>query len=147
MAIIKPKHQGIFVPPVFIKEELDRVHRQDWADSDRYERQRAKALNYIPERAGTIKNFSWEQMVREVARVFHDDLTLDPIVKEAAQKACWAAEQHHLHEQDLGIAEPAPAAVAPKDARDEPRGEIRGVDDEETTIASLEWQQKEEDLS
>lgn len=142
MSIIKPNQQ-LFVPPVFIKEELDRVHRQDWADPDRYTKQRSKALQYILERCSTIKDFAWEQLVREVARVFHDDLTRDAAVREAAQKACWAAEQHHLDCIDTGTIEPEPAT--PKlDARDEPRGEVRGVDDDDETIASLEWQQHEE---
>ena len=148
MSIIKPKPTGIFVPPIFIKEELDRVHRQEWDDPDRYIKEKRKALQYIPERASTIKQFSWEQLVKEVARVFHDDLAVDPDVKEAAQRACWAAEGQHHRDQDMGTAEPEPAAAAavvPKGT--EPRGDVRGVDDQDETIASLEWQQKEEDLS
>ncbi len=148
MSIIKLNRGGIFIPPTFIKEELDRSHRQDWADPDRYRRQLAKALTYIPERAATIKDFSWEQMVREVARVFHDDLALEPSIKEAAQQACWAAEQDYLHEVDLGQQEPEPATpVLIKDgdkSGDKPREQVRGVDDDEETLASLEWQEKEE---
>lgn len=135
--IIKPQQTGIIVPKQFIKEEIDRQHRLDWEDPDRYQRQKQKALRYIPARAPDVKQFAWERLVRETARVFHDDLVLDPDIKEAAQRACWAAEQQHRRDVELEIAMPM-AADTPE------RGEVRGVDDSDATLLRLEQQLRDE---
>lgn len=144
MSIIRPK-LNIFIPPHIIKEEIDRVHRQDWEDPDRFIRQKQKALRYIPERAPTIKLFAWERLVREVARVFHDDLATDTDIQEAAQRACWAAERKHARTLEFADTPPElcsePASTEPVGSE---RGPVRGVDDSEETLASLEWQLKEE---
>jgi len=130
---------GIIVPKKFLKEEIDRVHREDWEDSDRYARQKQKALRYIEVRAKDIQDFDWERLVREVTRVFHDDLIRDADIKTAAQHACFTAELQWRRDQDLDCLPPEPAT----DQDD--RGEVRGVDDREETLASLEWQRKEEE--
>lgn len=139
MSIIRPKNNGIFLPKKFIKEELDRVHRQDWEDPDRYERQKQKALRYLKVRAADIDNFAWEKLVREAARVFHDDLASDPEIKEAAQRACWAAEKQWRRDQDLDILPPAPAAE-----EGPPRAFEEVFDRTEGTLSDLEWQLNEE---
>jgi len=130
---------GVIVPKRLIKEEIDRQHRLDWEDPDRYQQQKQKALRYIEVRASQMDHFAWEKLVRETARVFHDDLAQDPDVRERAQRACWAAEQQWLHDRDLDVLPPAPA-MAPE----APRGDVRGVDESDETLESLEWQQKEE---
>lgn len=135
--IIQPKQ--LYVPKQILKEKIDEAHRRDWEDPDRYIRQKAKALRYIPVRAPDIKDFAWERLVRETARIFHDDLAADPEIRAAAQKACFEAERAWRRDQDLDIVPPEPAT------KSEDRGEVRGVDDSETSIASLEWQRKEEE--
>ncbi|KKN66691.1 hypothetical protein LCGC14_0468770 [marine sediment metagenome] len=139
--IIKPKQPGVIVPKHIIKELLDRVHRQDWEDPDRYERQKKKALTYIPVRAPEVKLFAWERLVREVTHVFHDDLALDPDIRAAAQRACHDAQRQH--ERDLEFADPEPEAAVMAVSAD--RAPLRGVDDSDETLASLEWQRKEEE--
>lgn len=112
-----------------IKNFLDEKHRQDWEDPERFQRQKKKALRYIPVRA---KDFSdnWEKLVWEVRRVFHDDLLNDPDIKAAAQKACFGNSAE-------------PAATENKDER----GPARGVVDHDNVIEVLEWQRKEEETT
>lgn len=112
-----------------IKNFLDEKHRQDWEDDRRFERQKQKALRYIPVRA---KDFSgdWEQLVWEARRIFHDDLINDPDVKAAAQKACFGD-----------------SAKPPTEDETPRRGVVRGVSDHDNVIELLEWQKKEEDTT
>ena len=65
-SIIRPKQHGnIIIPKRLIKEETDRLHRELWADPDRYLKQKAKALRYIPVRAED--EHDWLRLMREVA--------------------------------------------------------------------------------
>lgn len=123
--IYQPKTNVLYVPKQFIKEQIDRHHRQDWEDDGRYEREKVRALKYIAARAETLTDV--DKLVRETARVFHDDLARDPAVREAAEIAV---------AQQPGYVVPAPKSTE--------RGEVRGVDDSDETLESLEWQLKEE---
>jgi hypothetical protein len=136
----------LFIPRQFIKEELDRHHRQDWDDPDRYVISKEKALRYIPVRAPDIEDFDWERLVREIARVFHDDLKFDPEIHEAAQRACWEAEHQHHRDEEFGLAdlESEPELCGISEEQPE-RGSVRGVDTFEETLANLEWQRHEEE--
>ena len=120
---------SLIVPKRIIKEWCDEAHRTDWEDPDRYARQKAKALRYIEARAKEVE--AWEKLLREVTRVFHDDLATDHDVIAATQKACY--------ENSLLVA-------AAYDAPEEPeRGEVRGVSDDEAVLESLEWQRDDEE--
>ncbi len=123
--IYQPKSNALYFPKWFIKERIDQHHRQDWEDDGRYERQKAKALRYIEVRAETLTDV--DKLVREVVRVFHDDLARDPAIREAVEMA--VARQ--------------PGYVVPEPKSME-RGEVRGVDDSDETLESLEQQLKEE---
>lgn len=135
--IIQLNPKRIILPKQTIKNICDEAHRRDWEDPDRYERQKAKALRYIPVRAKEVRN--WEKLVWEVRRVFHDDLDHDPDVKEAAQRACYEAN----------VADPPLATEpTPQKATDEPeRGEVRGVSDHDNVLELLSWEKKEEDTT
>jgi len=140
MSIIYPKRR-IVVPRHIIKEEIDRQHRVEWDDADRYPKAKQKALLYITARAHTIPEFSWRRLVGETARVFHDDLARDPEIKTAAQIACWEARQQ-FNQQGADIEMPrAPDVPAVADPQ---RGPVRGVDDSDETLASLEQQLHDE---
>lgn len=135
--IIKPHQPGqVIIPKRLIKERLDEAHRRDWEDPDRYQRQKAKALRYIAVRAKELVDV--DRLLREVTRVFHDDLIRDPDVREAAQCAV------HQEEQALAAAELPVPVVPNRSLTKEERGAPRGIDNlDDEKLEDLNWQRRE----
>lgn len=131
MSIIhQPKKRGIVVPFHIIKEQMDQHLREDWDDPNRYERQVANALKYIPVRAKSLPNK--DKLLREVKRVFHDDLITDTRIIEAVEREVYRNT------------EVEPAVLAAPETPVAEKRVVRGVDDSDATLESLERQLKEE---
>ena len=131
MSIIYQPKKKLVIPFHIIKEQIDQRIREDWEDPDRYVRLRAQALKYIPVRAKDLPDK--QKLLCEVKRVFHDDLINDSIVIEAVEREVY---------RNLEV-EPAVFATHTTKPPQE-RGPVRGVDDSDESLASLEQQLKEE---
>lgn len=144
--IIRPNQQLVQAPKHIIKEKLDEAHRRDWADPERYLRQKQKALQYIPVRAPDLPDA--QKLLSEVTRVFHDDLSDDPEVKQAIQQAVWVTQVDTRAAERDGVPQRAaqldPAEGPIKAGEQAPRGEVRGVDESDETLRDLEYQFEEE---
>lgn len=131
MSIIYRPKTGLVIPFHILKEQMDQRIREDWDDPDRYVRVRSQALKYIPVRAKELPDK--DRLLREVKRVFHDDLINDPIVIEAVER-----EVHRNQEVEAAV------LAAHTNKVPQERGPVRGIDDSDESLASLEQQLKEE---
>ncbi len=120
---------GIIIPKHIIKEQLDEVARTNWNDPGRFQKKKKAALRYIPVRAKELRDV--EKLIREVKRVFHDDLLNDPDIREAVERA--------VHRSHLELVPAAPV-------EEEDDGKVfRGLDNlTDEKLLDLEWQHEED---
>ena len=117
----------IVIPKHIIKEQLDEAARTNWNDPGRYNRKKKAALKYLPIRAKELRDV--EKLLREVKRVFHDDLLADPEIREAAERAV-----HRAHLE-----------LVPEAAPVEEEKVYRGLDNlTDEKLLDLEWQHDED---
>ena len=76
---------GLLLPKRLIKESIDQHHRTDWEDPDRYARQKQKAIRYVAVRAAE-SDLTYDQVLSETCRVFHDELRSDPDLRAALDR-------------------------------------------------------------
>jgi len=119
----------IIIPKHIIKEQLDEAARTNWNDPGRYNKKKQAALRYIAVRAKELRDV--EKLLREVKRVFHDDLLTDPAVREAAERA--------IHRAHLEL---VPLEVAPVVAEEKVHRGLDNLTDEK--LLDLEWQHDED---
>lgn len=132
--ILKPNPKQIFLPKRFIKEEVDRLSRQEWDRADRYEHKKAQALKYIEERVPQC-DLPLDKLLREVTRVFHDELYTDPDIKAAIERAMEARVN-------------VPARIEAEPERDFEAMEDRPVEEwTDDDFRELEWNREEEKKS
>lgn len=119
---------GIIIPKHIIKEQLDEAARTSWNDPGRFTKKKKAALRYIPVRAKELRDV--EKLIREVQRVFHDDLLNDSDIREAVERA--------IHRSHLEL---VPAVAGEFDDAKVLRG-LDNLTDEK--LLDLEWQHAED---